>query len=159
MIGLLKKIFSGFAMPKPAGPPKLLASINRNSVNLISEHAQWSGDTLVVNSASAETIRIFEFDLKDAEQCILGLRFEMSTQDLESHSYPEMWLRIPGRGEFFSKGLQFKTKGTNAWSSCELPFFLKAGQKADLLKLNLVFGGAGVISLQNLELYATPLEG
>ena len=74
------------------------------------------------------------------------------------HIYPELWCRIPGMGEFFSKGLHQKVRGTNDWVSLEIPFYLKAGQSPDLLKLNLVFEGAGAVRMKEIEILATPLE-
>jgi hypothetical protein len=69
-----------------------------------------------------------------------------------------MWCRLPGRGEFFSKGLQQGVKGTTDWSSYETPFILKAGQRPDLIKLNLVGEGAGTVWIKEVELLRTPLK-
>ena len=49
-------------------------------------------------------------------------------------------------------------RGTNDWVSLEIPFYLKAGQSPDLLKLNLVFEGAGAVRMKEIEILATPLE-
>ena len=155
MFKLLKSLFSG--MPKPAGPPQRIAAID-SAASLISEQAAWDGDVLVVNSAASDTVRLIEFPLSGAEQCMLGLRFQMSSRDVDVGAYPEMWVAVEGFGEAFSKGLNFRLKGTNDWTSCELPFYLRAGQRANLLKLNLVFEGPGAVSLKNLELYSTPLD-
>jgi hypothetical protein len=68
-----------------------------------------------------------------------------------------MWCRLPGRGEFFSKGLQQAVSGTANWSHYEIPFYLKKGQKPDLIKLNLAVEGAGTVWLRNIELLRTRL--
>ena len=62
-----------------------------------------------------------------------------------------------GRGEFFSKGLHQTVTGTTDWASFEIPFFLKKGEKPDLIKLNLVVEGKGKIWLKDIELLKTPL--
>ena len=60
---------------------------------------------------------------------MLTYRAELKAADLERGAYLEMWCRFPGRGEFFSKGLQQKAKGTTGWSSYEVPFSLKAAER------------------------------
>ena len=59
---------------------------------------------------------------------MLGLRFQMNSSGVEVGAYPEMWVAVEGFGEAFSKGLNFRLKGSNDWTSCELPFYLRAGQ-------------------------------
>ncbi len=73
------------------------------------------------------------------------------TKDLSSAVYPEMWCRIPKKGEFFSRGVENKIKGTNDWIQVEIPFYLQKGQLADLLHLNLVFEGEGTVRLKGIE--------
>jgi hypothetical protein len=68
-----------------------------------------------------------------------------------------MWCRVPGHGEFFSKGLDQPIKGTTDWGSYEVPFYLKKDQRADLLKLNLVVEGPGSVGIKDIELLKTPL--
>ncbi|MGH7200154.1 MAG: hypothetical protein ACREJB_06085, partial [Planctomycetaceae bacterium] len=103
-------------------------------------------------------VRLFEAPIDDWEQCLLTYRFQMRTEDVHGSVYPEMWCRIPGRGEFFSRGLHLKTRGTNNWASFEIPFYLKRNQHPDLLKLNLVFEGPGTAAMRDIEVLATPLE-
>jgi hypothetical protein len=73
-------------------------------------------------------------------------------------AYLEMWCRLPGRGEFFSKGLQDKVVGTVDWSSYEVPFRLEAGQRPDLIRLNVAFDGPGTVWLRSVQLLRTPLH-
>ncbi len=157
MFQWLKAFFSGFALPKPAGPPHLVQSVGPGTTP-IAEGARWEGSELSVKSPAAGTVRLFEVPLKGHAQCMLTFRFRIATDALKASVYPELWCRIPGMGEFFSKGLNQKVSGTNGWVSLEIPFYLKAGQSPDLLKLNLVFEGAGVVRMKEIEVLATPLE-
>jgi hypothetical protein len=43
--------------------------------------------------------------------------------------------------------------GTNDWASYETPFFLKKGEKADLLKLNLSLQGKGRVWIKEVEVH------
>jgi len=76
----------------------------------------------------------------------------MKSTDLEGRAFLEMWCRFPGRGEFFSKGLNQVLKGTTEWSSYEIPFRLRKGERPDLIKLNLAVEGKGRIWIRDVEL-------
>ena len=82
----------------------------------------------------------------------------MKTENLQGGVYLEMWYRFPGRGEFFSRGLHHKVKGTAWWASYETPFYLKKDQRPDLIKLNLVFEGPGTVWLKDVEVLKTLLK-
>ena len=82
----------------------------------------------------------------------------MKTEGLAGRAFLEMWCRLPGGGEFFSKGLNQAITGTTDWASYEIPFYLKKGQRPDLIKLNLVIEGRGKVSMKDVELLKTPLE-
>ena len=157
MFQWLKTLLGGFVPPNPVGPQRLVQSVYPGT-SPIAEAARWVGTELEVLTPVAETVRLFEVPLKGLEQCMLTYRFRIATDALKASVYPEMWCRIPGSGEFFSKGLHQKVSGTNDWVSLEIPFYLKAGQSPDLLKLNLVFEGPGAVRLKEIEILATPLE-
>ena len=42
--------------------------------------------------------------------------------------------------------------GSNGWASYQIPFFLKKGEKPDLIKLNLVVEGVGRVWIKDVEL-------
>jgi hypothetical protein len=125
---------------------------------LIAGGAKWEDGELVVSSDAAATVRLFEVPIANRDQCIIMYRFRIKTEDLKAGVYPEMWCRFPGQGEFFSRGLDQKLRGTNNWASLEIPFHLKKGEMPDLLKLNLVFEGPGTVRLKDIEILATPLN-
>ena len=77
---------------------------------------------------------------------------------MQGKAYLEMWCRLPGGREFFSKGFQNAVKGTNEWGTYEIPFYLKEGQKPDLIKLNITIEGTGKIWIKEIELLKTPLK-
>ena len=84
-------------------------------------------------------------------------RAEIKAEGLQGRAFLEMWCRLPGRGEFFSKGYKQAVSGTVRWVRYEIPFYLKRGQKPDLIKLNVVVEGPGTVWLRNVELLKTPL--
>ena len=136
--------------PETTGPPVQLRAITSADAP-ISKSASWQGDVLEVRSDEAATRKLFDVELSQVEQCMLAYRFLIHTKDLSSAVYPEMWCRIPKKGEFFSRGVENKIKGTNDWIQVEIPFYLQKGQLADLLHLNLVFEGEGTVRLKGIE--------
>jgi hypothetical protein len=105
----------------------------------------------------AQTIRLFEVENPGVEQCVVTYRAKLKTEGLTEQAYLEMWCRFPGKGEFFSRGLAHAVTGSNDWASYETPFFLKKGEKPDLIKLNLVVQSAGKVWVKDVELLKGPL--
>ena len=103
------------------------------------------------------TVRLFEVELTDIDNCMLTYRARLKSEDVLGRAFLEMWCRIPGRGEFFSKGFHNALKGTNDWASYEVPFYLKRGQQPDLVKLNLTVEGRAKVWLKDIELWHTGL--
>ena len=103
-----------------------------------------SGAWLVV-CTKAVTLRLFEMPDPGVEDCTVLYRAKLKTEGLTGRAYLEMWCRLPGRGEFFSKGLNQTITGSNDWTSCEIPFFLKKGETPDLIRLNLAIAAVGFL--------------
>jgi tRNA A-37 threonylcarbamoyl transferase component Bud32 len=106
-----------------------------------------------IDANEARTVRLFELPKPAVEDGIITYRAKMKSEKLQDKAYLEMWCRIPGLGEFFSKGLQNPIQGTTDWSSYEIPFFLKKGQVPDLLKLNVNLEGNGTVWIKDVEVY------
>jgi hypothetical protein len=88
------------------------------------------------------------------EQCRVFYRARLKTEGLVGRAYLEMWCQFPGLGEAFSRGLDNTISGSSDWASCQTPFFLKAGEKPDLIRLNLVVEGRGKVFIKDVELTA-----
>jgi hypothetical protein len=131
--------------------PHIDALISQDGVSV-------EADGWVLDIAEKGTLRLFEVADPDVEQCMVTYRARLKTEGLRGRAYLEMWCRLPGRGEFFSKGLHQSVKGTTDWASYEIPFHLKKGQRPDLIKLNLVAEGPGRIRMRDVEVLATPLS-
>lgn len=153
---MLDWLKSMFGASKPSGPTETLRSFRTSEATLNRDRITVSGDGWLVDSKEAQTIRLFEIQAPKVEQCLLTYRAKMKTDSLAGGAYLEMWSRLPGRGEFFSKGLQQKASGTTDWASYEIPFSLKKGQQPDLIKLNLVVEGKGKVWLKDVQLLKTP---
>jgi hypothetical protein len=83
---------------------------------------------------------------------MLTYRAKLKSEGLVGRAYLEMWCQVPGIGESFSRGLDNTISGSSGWATCQTPFFLKAGEKPDLIRLNLVVEGQGRVFIKDIEL-------
>ncbi len=146
-----------FKRPAPAGPSETLRSFTVFDRTITESGISADEGGWRIDAREAGSVRLFELDELDVEGCLLSYRAELKAADVEGGAYLEMWCRFPDRGEFFSKGVQQKAKGTTGWSSYEVPFTLKAGERPDLIRLNIAFDGPGRLWVRNIELLRTPL--
>ena len=156
---MLRRILSVFRPPQPAGPQQTLRTFRDSShpidaAAMTAEQGGWRFD-----ASGPRTLHLFEIPNPSIEQCLLVYRARIRSENLANKAYLEMWCRFPGQGEFFSRGLNQTVHGTTGWATYETPFYLKKGQRPDLLKLNLVLEGAGTMWIKDVELLQTPLEG
>jgi hypothetical protein len=105
---------------------------------------------------NGQILRLFEVPNPDVEQRTVIYRARLKTEGLVGRAYLEMWCQVPGLGEAFSRGLDSTLSGSTDWATCQTPFFLKAGERPDLIRLNLVVEGHGKVFIKDVELLAGP---
>lgn len=156
MFAWLKSLFR---QPVPAGEPQEIraystgdATISRDCVTPDAE----GGWKIAVEYK--QSVRLFELPVRDTDSCMLVYRARMKSEGLAGKAYIEMWCRFPGRGEFFSKGLNSAISGNTGWVTAEAPFYLKPGEKPDLLKLNVHVEGKGTVHVRDFKVLKTPLN-
>lgn len=115
------------------------------------------GSLRVVAYAPA-AVRLFEVSGPDVENARLTYQARLKSKDLTGKAYLEMWCVFTGKGEFFSKGLQNTITGTMDWITSETPFFLKKGERPDIVRLNLVIEGTGTVWIDDVRLLKGPLQ-
>jgi len=108
--------------------------------------------SLKLTAGSPTTFRLFETGDLDLEDNRLVYRARMRTLDIAGEAYLEMWCHFPGKGEFFSRGLQAPLSGTTEWTTEEIAFFLKRGENPDNVKLNVVVNGTGTVWIDDIRL-------
>jgi hypothetical protein len=144
--------------PKPLGPPQLVHAVPPEQVPLTRDHVLLDGDAWRIHADAPGLVRLYDIELPRLEQCMLTYRLRLKSQDVVRGAYLEMWCRVAGMGEFFSKGLTHRVRGTTDWSEYEIPFYLKKAQQADLLKLGVTFQGPGTVWVKEVQVFQTPLE-
>jgi hypothetical protein len=111
-----------------------------------------------IQPGSAGSVRLFEVARPLCEACRVLYRAKIKAQDLPAPAFLELWVRVPEKGQFFSRGLDQQVVGSIDWTSVEIPFFFQKGQRADLAKLNVSFGAAGgSLWIKDVELLTAPL--
>ena len=71
---------------------------------------------------------------------------------VDGRVFLEMWVRVPGYPESFSRGLHMPLTGTTEWTTQEILFNLAEGQNPEHVKLNVVVEGTGTVWVDDLSL-------
>jgi hypothetical protein len=132
--------------------------LTRSSVQLDKQNSSDGKGSLKIIASQPLTVRLFEVSGIDVDEARLIYRAKVRTEGVEGLVYLEMWCHFPGKGEFFSRGLQTPISGTTNWTTEETPFFLKKGEKPDFVKLNLVVNGKGTAWIDDIRLLRGPLQ-
>jgi hypothetical protein len=132
--------------------------ITRSGVQIDRDVSSDGNGSLRVRATGPTVIRLFEVGDLDVENARLIYRARLRTETVDGQVYLEMWCHFPGKGEFFSRGLQTPLTGTTDWTTEETPFFLKQGENPDNVKLNLVINGTGTAWVDDIRLLIGPLR-
>jgi len=141
----------------PAGPPVPVRVFGPTDRPISQDGVTVEAGGWRIDSRERRTVRLFEVASPGVESCMLTYRAQLKFRESQGPVYLEMWCRVPGLGEFFSKDFDHAMKGSADWGSYEVWFYLKKGQRPDLVKLNLVTEGAGTVWVREIELLKTPL--
>ena len=150
---VIGKVVSVYWRASPEVKTVVLKSFSASDAP-ISKDAQPDGDAWRVDSSKPQVVSLFEVPVTDLDDCTLIYRAKIKTENIQGRAFLEMWCHLPGGGEYFSRGLDKTITGTNGWATYEIPFFLRKGDKPDLLKLNLSIEGTGKVWIKDIELSA-----
>ena len=114
--------------------------------------------SLRITVSKPTTVRLCETGDIDVENTRLVYQAKLRTDSVEGQVYIEMWCSFPGKGKFFSRGLQSQLSGTNDWTSQETPFFLRNGENPDNIKFNVVIDGKGTVWIDDIRLIKASMK-
>lgn len=127
-------------------------TISRDGVSI--EDDGWK-----ITASDSRAVRLFEVPLPAMQPGPFFYRAKLKSENVTGRAYLEMWVRFPGHGEYFSKGLFNAVSGTNGWAEYEIPFLLEVSKETgqidpapDQVKLNLVIEGSGTVWIKEIEL-------
>ena len=132
--------------------------ITKSGVQIDKEISSDGNGSLRITAKEPIVVRLFEVGDIDLENARLIYQAKVRMEGVEGQVYLEMWCHSPGKGEFFSRGLQTPLTGTTDWTTEETPFFLKKGENPDNVKLNLVINGKGTVWIDDIRLLKGPLR-
>ncbi len=132
--------------------------ITRSGVEIDKNISSDGNGSLRVTTTRPTVVRLFEVRDIDIENARLIYQARVRTEKVEGKVYLEMWCHFPGKGDFFSRGLQTPLTGTTEWTTEETPFLLKKGENPDNVKLNLVINGKGTAWIDDIRLLKGPLR-
>jgi len=132
--------------------------ITRTGVSFDEAISSDAKGSLRIDASEPVTVRLFEVRDISIEEARLIYKARLKTKDLQGQAYLEMWCSFPGLGEFFSRSLNSPLSGTVDWTTIETPFFLKKDQKPELIKLNVVINGQGILWIDDISLAKGPLQ-
>jgi hypothetical protein len=132
--------------------------ITRSDVQIDKKISSDGNGSLRITVTKPTVIRLFEVRDLNVENARLIYQARVRTENVKGQVYLEMWCHFPGKGEFFSRGLQSPLTGTTDWTTEETPFFLNKGENPDYVKLNLVINGKGTAWIDDVKLLKGPLK-
>lgn len=132
--------------------------ITQTNVQIDKQISSDGNGSLRIEATQPTTIRLFETGDIDIENARLIYEAKVRTENVEGQVYLEMWCHLAGLGDFFSRGLDRPLTGSTDWVTEDTPFFLKAGQNPDNVKLNLVINGKGTVWIDDIRLLKGPLK-
>jgi hypothetical protein len=132
--------------------------MTQSGVQIDKEVSSDGNGSLRITATGPTVVRLFELGDIDVDNARLIYQAKLRTQEVEGQVYLEMWCHFPGKGEFFSRGLQTPLTGTTNWTTEETPFFLKKGENPDNVKLNLVINSKGTAWIDDIRLLKAPLQ-
>ena len=115
--------------------------------------------SLRVTTERATVVRLYEMGPVDVEDAQLIYQAQVRTADVTGRVYLEMWCHFPGKGAFFSRGVDTALSGTTRWTVQRTPFRLKKGERPENVRLNLVVDGSGTAWIDDIRLLRAPLDG
>jgi hypothetical protein len=132
--------------------------ITKSGVEIDKQITTDGNGSLKITTEDSTVVRLFEVGDIDVEDARLIYRAGVRTENVAGKVFLEMWCHFPGKGEFFSRGLQTALTGSSDWNSQETFFFLKKGENPDNVKLNLVISGKGTVWIDDIHLIKGPLN-
>jgi len=136
----------------------LAALRTRENIWLDRERSADGKGSIRVTVTGATVVHLYEMGPIDIENARLIYQAKVRTAGLEGKTYLEMWCHFAGRGEFFSRGLHSALTGSTEWTTLETPFLLRAGERPDAVRLNLVVTGSGTVWIDDIRLLRSSIN-
>lgn len=113
--------------------------------------------SLHVDAAEERIVRLYEILDPDVEGGRVIWTAHLKCIGIFGGAFLEMWLRFPGEGEFFSRGLDSQVGRVTDWTESQTAFLIPEGKRPDRIRLNLVVGSGGHVWVDSMRVTAHPV--
>jgi hypothetical protein len=124
----------------------------KHGVEIDSKVSRDGKGSLKITTPGATTVSLFTAGPLDVDKAKLIYQAMVKTEDVQGDVYLEMWCVFKDKGEFFSRALESPLKGTSDWTMQATPFMLEDDQKPEIVRLNIVITGPGVVWIDDVKL-------
>ena len=147
-----------FWTPRPVGPAEELVRFSTDEPTVTTDAVSVDDGAIRIDVDGQRSVALYQYQAPPGtEHCMLSYSAALKAEGLQGKAYLEMWCQLPGRGRFFSKGLDNPLSGSADWADFQVPFYLKAGEQPDLLLFNLHVEGKGTVWIRDIRVSRTPL--
>lgn len=116
------------------------------------------GGSLHIDAGERGVIRLFEIEAPEVAQSRLTLHAQLKCIGVAGRAYLEIWCRIPGEGDFFSRGLSSAIGHVTDWRPSRISYDLRSATPPDRIRINLVMEkSGGHVWIDDVKLIAEPL--
>lgn len=115
------------------------------------------GGSLHIIAKERRVVKLFEVDGLEVENAVLTYSAWLKCMSVGGNVYLEMWCRVPGGGEFFSRGFETAINRSENWTESQTLFFVDEGSAVDRVRLNLVIEDGGHVWVDDVRLDIGPL--
>ncbi len=106
--------------------------------------------SIMITTDKPRVIEISRIDSLSISNKKIIYKAGLKSRNLMGNAYLEMWVVVPGKGEFFSRGLNDLLTGSTNWHYKEIPFFVDKESTVTSIRLNLVINGKGTVWIDDI---------
>ncbi|MGC8722647.1 MAG: hypothetical protein ACP5VF_02065 [Acidobacteriota bacterium] len=168
LVGLAALMVAVLACSKGPQPPKDIQYFpcdNMDGVQtpgLVTFDPSVSADgkgSLKITADQPTTVALFDVPFPGAEGSSLIYKAKVKTKDFGGDAYLQMVVHFANGGSLSTMDYQKAIGGTTGWVDMETSTVIQAGQKPDVVKLNLVANGQGTVWIDDVHLVRAPKPG
>jgi hypothetical protein len=158
-------LFAACSKPSPKAEVKELRHfpldsmdglITRSGVEMDQAISSDGHGSLKITATERTVVRLFDVSGILIDDARLIYQARVRTEDVKGLVYLKMWCYFKGKGEFYSQSIQSPLSGTNEWTTLQTPFYLRAGERPNEVKLQLVIDGSGTVWIDDVRLIKGP---
>lgn len=131
--------------------------IAKLDVSVSQKHTADGNGSIQALVPKTKTIRLYHTGDLDVENAKVIYRAKIKAAQVKGKVYLEMYCHFPGKGSFFSRGLDNPIVADTDWTEIETIFILKKGENPDNIHLNVQVDGAAKLWIDDIRVIKEPL--